>query len=84
MAFTVVPACDSSDSGSVADGRPNATASSTDGDAGEKDGGTIVCHCPGSCGLADKDVEWPADRSCGEGACDGISNCVERDAADGG
>jgi hypothetical protein len=83
MAFT---ACDSSDSKPAADAGSEAATSSSTGheETGDKDGRTIVCHCPGSCGIPDQDVEWPADRECGNGACDGISNCVASDAGDGG
>lgn len=79
MGLTVVPACDSSES------EPAAADAGSDGrdDAGTK-GGKKICHCPGSCGMPDQDVEWPADDDCRRGACDGISNCLDLDAGDGG
>lgn len=80
MALTAVPACDSSDSEPDANADGDATTSTDGGkDAStdsSKDVSTIVCHCPGSCGIPAQDVEWPASRGCGNGACDGISNCA--------
>jgi len=43
-------------------------------DTARDTGGTQVCSCSGSCGRPSADVIWPADQSCAQGACDGISN----------
>jgi hypothetical protein len=46
-------------------------------DAGDDDAplGSKECSCP-TCSGGTERVPWPADRSCGLGACDGISNFV--------